>query len=249
LRFLGLSKLHTENCFGFATKYFISEGYQAGRSFYFIPRGSYLLVKTKLFSHVRFIPICIDKVTDLKSVDCWSIGKYLYRETIINFFEFYSSFDKFAFSFEEIDNCSFDDELFIQSWKENRSHIARKEACLQKLKEEMELVIVWYLLKSVIIICIRHLIQNYLNWWRRILWVFNGMEKDWFIEKELKRLDNSFNESGDNSVLKVILTIKKNIFFGNSLFRFIKRIFLIKRSPLYYNGVSLVIYTDPIVES
>jgi hypothetical protein len=115
LQFLGLSKLHTENCFGFATKYFISEGYQAGRSFYFIPRGSYLLDKTKLFSHIKFIPICLDRVTDLKSVDCWSIEKYLYRETIIKFFEFYSSFDKFAFSFEEIDNCLFDDELLIQN--------------------------------------------------------------------------------------------------------------------------------------
>jgi hypothetical protein len=127
-----------ENCFGFATKYFISEGYQAGRSFYFIHRGSYILIKTKLFSHIKFNPILVDKVTDLKSVDCWSIGKDLYRETIIKFFEFYSSFDKFAFSFEEIDNCSFDSELFIQIWKEDRSHTARKTACLQKLKEKME---------------------------------------------------------------------------------------------------------------
>jgi hypothetical protein len=94
LQFLGLSKLHTENYFGFATEYFISECYQAGRSVYFIPRGSYLLVKTKLFSHIKFIPIRLNRVTDLKSVDCWSIGKDLYRETIIKFFEFYSSFDK-----------------------------------------------------------------------------------------------------------------------------------------------------------
>jgi hypothetical protein len=140
LQFLGLSKLHMENCFGFVTKYFISEGYQAGRSFYFIPRGSYLLVKTKLFSHIKFIPIIVDRVTDFNSVDCWSIGKDLYRETIIKFFEFYSSLDKFAFSFEEIDNCSFDDELFIQTWKENRTHIIRKGACLQKLKGKREIL-------------------------------------------------------------------------------------------------------------
>jgi hypothetical protein len=129
-----------ENCFGFATKYFISENYQAGRSFYFIPRGSYILIKTKLFSHIKFVPILVDKITDLKSVDCWSIGKDLYRETIIKFFEFYSSFDKFAFSFEETDNSLFDSELFIQTWKENRSHITRKMACLQKLKEKTEIL-------------------------------------------------------------------------------------------------------------
>jgi hypothetical protein len=140
LQFLGLSKLHMENCFGFATKYFISENYQAGRSFYFILRGSCILIKTKLFSHIKFNPILVDKVTDLKSVDCWSIGKDLYRETIIKFFEFYSSFDKFAFNFEEIDNCSFDSELFIQNWKENRSHTARKTACLRKLKEKTEIL-------------------------------------------------------------------------------------------------------------
>jgi hypothetical protein len=81
-----LSKLHMENCFWFATKYFISENYQAGRSFYFIPRKSYILIKTKLFSHIKFNPILVDKVTDLKSIDCWSIGKDLYRETIIKFF-------------------------------------------------------------------------------------------------------------------------------------------------------------------
>jgi hypothetical protein len=91
-----------ENCFGFATKYFISENYQAGRSFCFIPRGSYILIKTKLFSYFKFVPILVDKVTDLKSIDCWSIGKDLYRETIIS--------------------SSFDSELFIQTWKENRSH-------------------------------------------------------------------------------------------------------------------------------
>jgi hypothetical protein len=119
--------LHTENCFGFDSKYFISEGYQAGECFYFIPGGSYLLVKTKLFSHIKFNPLCIDKVTDLKSVDCWSIGRDLYRETIIKFFKFYSPLDKFTFSFEEIDNCLFNDELFIQNWKENRAHIARKK--------------------------------------------------------------------------------------------------------------------------
>jgi hypothetical protein len=78
--------------------------------------------------------------TSLKSVDCWSIGKDLHRETIIRFFEFYSSFDKFAFSFEEIDNSSFDTELFVQNWKENRTHTARKEACLQKLKEKTEIL-------------------------------------------------------------------------------------------------------------
>jgi hypothetical protein len=82
----------------------------------------------------------VDRLTDLKSVDCWSIGKDLYKETIIKFFEFYFSFDKFAFSFEEIDNCSFDDELFIQNWKENRAHITRKETCLQKLKEKIEIL-------------------------------------------------------------------------------------------------------------
>jgi hypothetical protein len=73
-------------------------------------------------------------------VDCWSIGKDLSRETIIKLFEFYSSFDKFAFSFEKIDSCSFGAELFVQIWKENRSHTTRKEACLQKLKEKTEIL-------------------------------------------------------------------------------------------------------------
>jgi hypothetical protein len=69
------------------------------------------------------------------------------------------------------------------------------------------------------------------------------------LKKELKCLDNSFNESENNSVSKVILLIEKNIFYGNSLSRFIKRILLMKWFPLYYNGRSLVTYTNPITET
>jgi hypothetical protein len=75
----------------------------------------------------------VDKVTDLKSIYCWSIEKDLCRETIIKFFGS-------AFNFEEINNCSFDSELFIQIWKEDKSHTARKTACLQKLKEKIEIL-------------------------------------------------------------------------------------------------------------
>jgi hypothetical protein len=49
LQFIGLSKMNRDGCFAFMSRYFISEGYKEGMSFYFIPKGSYLLVKTKLY--------------------------------------------------------------------------------------------------------------------------------------------------------------------------------------------------------
>jgi hypothetical protein len=69
-------------------------------------------------------------------VDSLSIEKDLYRKTIIVFFKFYCSFDKLAFSFEEIDTCSYDTQLIKQIWLENRTHIVRKNYYLQKLKED-----------------------------------------------------------------------------------------------------------------
>jgi hypothetical protein len=53
---------------------------------------------------------------------------------IINFFEFYNSFDKFAYSFEEIDQCWYNIQLVNQIWKKNSRQVSRKEYYLWKFK-------------------------------------------------------------------------------------------------------------------
>jgi hypothetical protein len=56
------------------------------------------------------------------------------------------------------------------------------------------LVIIWSSVKLIINIGIHHFIQNYLDWWRKVLLIFNEMKEDWFNEKKLKYLDNNINE-------------------------------------------------------
>jgi hypothetical protein len=131
LQFSGISKLDGDSCFGFMSRYFISECYKAGRSFYFVPKGLYLVIKTMLYCSFKFNLRFIDKVTYLNGVDVWIIKENVYRETIIKFFEFYYSFDKFAFSFEEIDQCSYNNHLVEEIWRENKIHSNRKEYYLK----------------------------------------------------------------------------------------------------------------------
>jgi hypothetical protein len=69
-----------------------------------------------------YYPQFIDGISNLNGVDIWTIEKDIYKETIIKFFEFHYSFDKFAFSFEEINECSYNCQQVKEVWKENEVH-------------------------------------------------------------------------------------------------------------------------------
>jgi hypothetical protein len=112
----------------------ILEGYKAGRSFYSIPRGSYLKIKTKLYCLFQSKPQCITGITDSNSVYVWIIKQDMYIETVIKFFELYQSFDKFAFSSGEINQCSYDIRLFKQIFMENKIDVDKKKYYFQELE-------------------------------------------------------------------------------------------------------------------
>jgi hypothetical protein len=90
LQFIGMST--------FKSKYFVSEGYKADRSFYFIPRGAYLMVKTKLYCSLNYKPQYIEGGTDSNSADVCIIKNEIYRELTMKLFELCYSFDKIVYS-------------------------------------------------------------------------------------------------------------------------------------------------------
>jgi hypothetical protein len=79
LEFIQLNKLKEDGCFDFISKYFVFEGYKAGMSFYFIPKVSYLMIKTKLYLWFQNKPQYIAGITDLNSFDIWIIKQDIFR--------------------------------------------------------------------------------------------------------------------------------------------------------------------------
>jgi hypothetical protein len=90
--------------------FFIMQGYRVGRAFYFIPKGTYLVIITRLYSTF--------------------LGK---PQNIY----FYQLFDNFAFSFAEIYQCqcTYNLQLFKQMEMEHPEHKRKKEFYTKDLEE------------------------------------------------------------------------------------------------------------------
>jgi hypothetical protein len=59
------------------------EGYRVGRNYWFIPKGTYLWIATRLYLIYREKVQIIPNITGTGSEDWWSLNEDIYREKII----------------------------------------------------------------------------------------------------------------------------------------------------------------------
>jgi hypothetical protein len=98
------------------------DGYRIRRNYWIIPKGTYLLISTRLYIFYKEKIQIILSITGTGSEEWWSFKEDIYRETIIKFFIFYQSFDMFAYNFAEINQSSYNLGLFNQLWRECNAH-------------------------------------------------------------------------------------------------------------------------------
>jgi hypothetical protein len=107
LHFAGFQKVKDEDALSCFSAYFIMDGYRVGRNYWIIPKGTYVWIATRLYVFFTEKVQIIPKITGTGAEDWWSFKEDVYRETIINFFVFYQSFDMFAYNFAEINQSSY----------------------------------------------------------------------------------------------------------------------------------------------